>query len=181
MDGPQGVTPHYLGRWGGDSVRRYTAQAFAVRYGQLSLDVAAACASRRVPLHTELWELPAEAAAASASSSRLDGEAVVEEILGEGVPGVMEAAVEEVKPQRAAEAGDIRFVTNRGTGVTHKVPPGWSVAQPRAGWRAACGWAFAGDCALLAASLPPAPWCGRPGCFKGCRPGDDGDSGSSDG
>ena len=64
----------------------------------------------------------------------------------------------------------------------HRVAPGWSIAQPRASWRAACGWGFAGDAALLAAALPRGPRCGRHGCFKGCAPeGEGDDEASSDG
>ena len=172
----------YLGRWGSDSVRLYTAQAYADRLAQLSLDVAAACAVRRAPINTELWELPAEAAAAKSREEGLEGEAAVERTLADGVPAVLGEAVADALPQPGAEGEAARFVVNRGTAVVHRVAPGWSIAQPRASWRAACGWGFAGDAALLAAALPRGPRCGRHGCFKGCAPEGEGeDEASSDG
>ena len=95
--------------------------------------------------------------------------------------GVLAEAVAESQPLREAPAGTARFVTNKGTGVTHRVAPGWDATQPRATWRAACGWAFAGDGALLLATLPPGPWCGRHGCFREGPPVAEVESGSSEG
>ena len=98
------------------------------------------------------------------------------------MPAVLAEAVASALPQEAAGEETARYVLNRGTGVTHRVAPGWLVTSPRAGWRAACGWAFAGDGALLTASLPPGPRCGRHGCFKGDPPEGEGDEdASSDG
>ena len=172
----------YLGRWGGDSVRLYTAQAFAVRYGQLSLDVAAARAARRTPIDAELRELPADARAVDAGHLELDGAREIEEVLGEGVPAILGEALAGAEPLREAAGGEAaRYVTNRGTGVTHRVPAGWHASQPRGTWRAACGWAFSGDGALLTVELPRGPWCKRHGCFKDCPPpGEDSDSGDSE-
>merc|ERR1711940_345504 len=50
----------YIGRWGSDSIRLYTAQAFADRHAELSRDVAAGRAVYRNPLTTEHWELVVE-------------------------------------------------------------------------------------------------------------------------
>ena len=170
----------YLGRWGSDSVRLYTAQAYADRHAALSLEVAASRPVRRGAIDSEHWEVVAEAQAPDFSGDRVEGAQAVEDVIGGGVPAVTREPAEGMRQtQGEAGGGSPRYVINRGTGLAHRLEEGWAPTQPLMGWRAACGWNFSGANALLVAARPPRPWCGQPGCFKGVPPPGDDDDGSS--
>ena len=159
----------YLGRWGGDAVRVYTAQAFADIYAKLSVDAAAATPIHRAPLDKEHWELVVEYNEPRWSAEGYQGAEEAERTIGGGTQAVVEAAPEGTAPMVPVKPGDkrARYVTNRSTGLAHRLPADWALGQPMAGWKTGCGWGFAGGNALLTVLLPPRPWCSQAGCFKG--------------
>ena len=171
----------YQGRWGGDSVRLYTAQAYADRYASLSLDAASSAPVERGSAAAEHWEIVSEARLPGFKASELEGAEAVNECIGGGAKRIIEEPAEGMVPIPPAPAGTCpRYVLNRSTGLAHRLPAGWAVSEPLAGWKAACGWTFgSGADALLVVSQPARPWCGQPGCFKGAPPPDDNDSGDS--
>ena len=95
----------------------------------------------------------------------MPGAEVARAVLDDGV--VQEAAVEEeARAEAGADdtpAGGGRFITNRGSGVTHATAPGWHDRLPICDWRARCGWGFGGANGVLATRRPVPPFCRK--CF----------------
>ena len=161
-------------------MRLYTAQAYADRHAKMSLDVAEGEPVNRTNVECEHWEVVTESNAPGFVAEELDGADAVNEVIGGGVGAVVSEPAEGMVPTPPAPVGsNPRYVTNRGTGLAHRLPEHWSVSQPMYGWKAACGWSFAGANALLTVAQPQRPWCTQHGCFKGAPPTDGNESGDS--
>ena len=150
----------YVGRWGGDSVKLYVAQAFADRRATLAVD-AARGRTEQTDYDTELWELVEawrESGAPPTAAAAPPGIAIPLADPGE----VAAVAVNEVATQTDGSA--TRSVTNLGTGLSHILAPDWAETLPPHQWQAWCGWAFAGRAFRLGRSEPAHPickWCLR--------------------
>ena len=160
----------YLGRWGSDAVRLYTAQAYAEAYSQFSADAAAGAHAHRPRLDVELWAMVEQARAEPGCVGEAAGADVAKAVLDEGV--VEAAAGEEAarveKEVTVKPKGGGMCVTNKESGLTHATRPDWSDDLPFARWKSRCGWAFGGANGQLV-RRPAPPFCSK--CFPDKPPG----------
>ena len=134
----------WVGRWGGDSVRLYTAQAFADRRAALAIEAAegrcVAGEAHRDVRDTELWELVEQVR----ETGRVKEDLGVASGVAEYIPQMATRAAEEVAEiaTQTEQAEDGIVATNLATGLSHFVPRDWTDGAPVSAWKAECGWAF---------------------------------------
>ena len=167
----------YAGRWGSDTVRRYTAQAYAELHASISRDAAEAAWQNRRRIDQELWSLVDDVRCDPAGAAEAAGKERAEQVMGKGVAesAQAEAAADEAREAAIAPPGGGRFVRNRDSGIAHATHTAWSESTPFSQWKARCGWVFAGANVQLATSAAP-PFCKK--CFKGRAPAAIGDDDS---
>ena len=169
----------FLGRWGSDSVRLYTAQAYADHYAAFSAQVAEGARQHPERLDLELWAMAEEVKGNPAAAEELPAKERVAELLPP--EEVSEAQRPEAQAEEVPEPGEpplqAQFILCTATGRTHRTSEGWSPEAALPAWRARCGWAFARGNSRLPTGRPRPPFCKV--CFRGVKvPG--GDSEESD-
>ena len=169
----------FLGRWGSEAVRLYTAQAYAELYGEFSVQAAANVRSHAPRLDLELWAMVEQLRSSPPEAEATPGAEAARVVLQGDVVQAAVAAEQDrdTKGEEMAAPGGGRWVTNRSTGVTHETARGWAEDIPIAAWRTRCGWSFSSSVAVMSRRRPRPPFCER--CFKEGVPGANDDDSSA--
>ena len=178
----------YIGRWGGNTVEIYAAEAFADARSGWAISVAqgaeASTSQSGCNLGAALWELKEEVNSLQSVAqevgelrdavSKLSGGKELCLLSDDQLVGFIEEARQDVdtflpscfKAAGFLDAGADVFVLNRASSKAHKVSLAALAQAPVSEWCSACGWNFGRREGVLKIGVPDENRCSKLACYK---------------